>query len=202
MYQLLKQIATTGIMTERAAAAGRGAARGRAAAARGDPRTSAGRSRSATSTPAPATAASSRSTRCNNPYYNLEGLGIKFVASPRHADLLLVTGPVSRNMEAGAQAHLRRDARAQAGGRDRRLRLHRRHLRRELRQLRARLQRDPGGRGRARLPADADRDHAGHTHRDPRAQPAFRRLSRCGVLRIAAAFRYKRAVRSRRRKGS
>src|SRR5271167_4065869 len=35
-----------------------------------------------------------------NPYYNLEGLGIKFVASPRHADLLLVTGPVARNMEA------------------------------------------------------------------------------------------------------
>jgi len=35
----------------------------------------------------------------NNPYDNLEGLGIKFVASPRHADLLLVTGPVSRNME-------------------------------------------------------------------------------------------------------
>ncbi len=34
-----------------------------------------------------------------NPYYNLEGMGIKFVASPRHADLLLVTGPVSRNME-------------------------------------------------------------------------------------------------------
>src|SRR5687768_47142 len=36
---------------------------------------------------------------CNNPYYNLEGLGIRFVASPRHADMLLVTGPVSRNME-------------------------------------------------------------------------------------------------------
>ena len=35
----------------------------------------------------------------NSPYYNLEGLGIKFVASPRHADMLLVTGPVSRNME-------------------------------------------------------------------------------------------------------
>src|SRR4030067_615558 len=35
----------------------------------------------------------------NNPYYNIEGLGIKFVASPRHADLLLVTGPVARNME-------------------------------------------------------------------------------------------------------
>src|SRR5512145_3264557 len=33
------------------------------------------------------------------PHYNLEGLGIRFVASPRHADMLLVTGPVSRNME-------------------------------------------------------------------------------------------------------
>jgi Ni,Fe-hydrogenase III small subunit len=35
----------------------------------------------------------------NNPLYNIEALGIKFVASPRHADLLLVTGPVARNME-------------------------------------------------------------------------------------------------------
>jgi Ni,Fe-hydrogenase III small subunit len=34
----------------------------------------------------------------NNPYYNLEGLGIRFAASPRHADMLLVTGPVTRNM--------------------------------------------------------------------------------------------------------
>jgi Ni,Fe-hydrogenase III small subunit len=34
----------------------------------------------------------------NNPLYNLEGLGIRFVASPRHADLLLVTGPVAKNM--------------------------------------------------------------------------------------------------------
>jgi len=36
----------------------------------------------------------------NNPLYNLEGMGVRFVASPRHADLLLVTGPVSRHMEA------------------------------------------------------------------------------------------------------
>ncbi len=36
----------------------------------------------------------------NNPVYNLEGRGIRFVASPRHADLLLVTGPVARNMHA------------------------------------------------------------------------------------------------------
>lgn len=35
----------------------------------------------------------------NNPYYNIEGRSIKFVASPRHADMLLVTGPVTKNME-------------------------------------------------------------------------------------------------------
>jgi Ni,Fe-hydrogenase III small subunit len=34
-----------------------------------------------------------------NPVYNIEGEGIRFVASPRHADLMLVTGPVSRHME-------------------------------------------------------------------------------------------------------
>jgi Ni,Fe-hydrogenase III small subunit len=34
----------------------------------------------------------------NNPYYDLERLGLHFVASPRHADCLLVTGPVTRNM--------------------------------------------------------------------------------------------------------
>jgi Ni,Fe-hydrogenase III small subunit len=39
----------------------------------------------------------------NNPYYNIEGLGIRFVASPRHADMLLVTGPVSRHMEVALQ---------------------------------------------------------------------------------------------------
>ena len=34
-----------------------------------------------------------------NPYYNIESHNIRFVASPRHADLLLVTGPVVKNME-------------------------------------------------------------------------------------------------------
>jgi Ni,Fe-hydrogenase III small subunit/ferredoxin len=38
-------------------------------------------------------------TALNNPLYDLERLGIHFVASPRHADMLLVTGPVTRNME-------------------------------------------------------------------------------------------------------
>jgi Ni,Fe-hydrogenase III small subunit len=33
-----------------------------------------------------------------NPFYDLERFGLRFVASPRHADVLLVTGPVSRNM--------------------------------------------------------------------------------------------------------
>lgn len=35
----------------------------------------------------------------NNCYYDLERFGCHFVASPRHADMLLVTGPVTRNME-------------------------------------------------------------------------------------------------------
>lgn len=35
----------------------------------------------------------------NNPIHDIERFGIHFVASPRHADLLLVTGPVTRNME-------------------------------------------------------------------------------------------------------
>ena len=34
----------------------------------------------------------------NNPFYDLERFGLRFVASPRHADVLLVTGPVTRNM--------------------------------------------------------------------------------------------------------
>ena len=35
----------------------------------------------------------------NSPIYDIERFGIHFAASPRHADMLLVTGPVSRNME-------------------------------------------------------------------------------------------------------
>jgi Ni,Fe-hydrogenase III small subunit len=34
----------------------------------------------------------------NNPFYDLERFGVRFTASPRHADLLLVTGPVTHNM--------------------------------------------------------------------------------------------------------
>lgn len=39
-----------------------------------------------------------------NPYYDLERFGIHFVASPKHADMLLVTGPVTRNMADAVRA--------------------------------------------------------------------------------------------------
>jgi len=38
-------------------------------------------------------------TALSNPIYDMERFGIHIVASPRHADMLLVTGPVTRNME-------------------------------------------------------------------------------------------------------
>src|SRR5271154_2261633 len=39
----------------------------------------------------------------NNPFYDLERFGLRFVASPRHADVLLVTGPVTHNMREALQ---------------------------------------------------------------------------------------------------
>ena len=39
----------------------------------------------------------------NNAIYDLERFGLRFVASPRHADVLLVTGPLSRNMRAALE---------------------------------------------------------------------------------------------------
>ena len=95
----------------------------RAPAAR--PRTAA--SRSATSTPARATAASTSSTLASSPYYDLQRFGLGIVASPRHADVLLVTGAVTTPHARAAARRLRRDARAAP--------------RRRARRLRARLQR-------------------------------------------------------------
>ena len=100
----------------------------------------------------------------NNPYYNIEGSGLKFVASPRHADMLLVTGPVSRHMEEA----LRRtydatpDPKLVVAVGDWRLR---RRLRRELCQPRPRRERDSGRRRGARLPADAHRHPGRHPQR-------------------------------------
>jgi Ni,Fe-hydrogenase III small subunit len=39
----------------------------------------------------------------NNAFYDIERLGLRFVASPRHADVLLVTGPVTKNMRAALE---------------------------------------------------------------------------------------------------
>ena len=46
-------------------------------------------------------------TGLNSPIYDLERFGIHFVASPRHAEMLLVTGPVTRNMELPFEENLR-----------------------------------------------------------------------------------------------
>ena len=79
-----------------------------------------------------------------------------------------------------AAAHLRRDAGPQAGGRRRRLRLHRRHLRRELREPGPGRQRDPGRRRNPRLPADAHGAAAGHPRGDRTpARPAAPGRARC-----------------------
>ena len=43
-------------------------------------------------------------TALTNPYYDLERFGIHFVAAPKHADMLLVTGPVTRNMTEAVRA--------------------------------------------------------------------------------------------------
>ncbi len=91
----------------------------------------------------------------NNAIYDLERYGIRFVASPRHADVLLVTGPVTQNMRDGAGAHLARHARSQMGRRGRRLRGQWRAVRRLRFGGRRRAR---GGAGRPphpRLPADA-----------------------------------------------
>jgi Ni,Fe-hydrogenase III small subunit len=42
-------------------------------------------------------------TALTNSYYDIERFGVHFVASPRHADMLMVTGPVSRNMIEGVK---------------------------------------------------------------------------------------------------
>ncbi len=81
-----------------------------------------------------------RATRCEleihalgNAFYDLERFGFRFVASPRHADVLLVTGPVTRNMSEALKRTYDADAGAQMGDRVGRLRGRRRRLRRQLR---------------------------------------------------------------------
>ncbi|HTP96960.1 MAG TPA: NADH-quinone oxidoreductase subunit B family protein [Burkholderiales bacterium] len=99
MYQLLKQIVKTGIVTEPPPAADEAL---RAVAQRLDRAILERFGRSLAIRHVDAGSCNGCELEIhalNSPYYNIEGLGIRFVASPRHADLLLVTGPVSRNME-------------------------------------------------------------------------------------------------------
>ena len=51
-------------------------------------------------------------------FYDLERFGLRLIASPRHADVLLVTGPVTRNMREALE-HLPSDAGPKVGGRGR-----------------------------------------------------------------------------------
>ncbi len=99
MLKLLRQIAVTGIRTEAPPAADEGLRR---IAGRLNAQTLRTLGRALTIRHVDAGSCNGCELEIhavNNPYYNLEGLGIRFVASPRHADMLLVTGPVSRHME-------------------------------------------------------------------------------------------------------
>ncbi len=69
----------------------------------------------------------------NNAFYDLERFGLRFVASPRHADVLMVTGPVTKNMREAMERTYAAIPVAQMGGRGRRLRVRRRHLCTKLR---------------------------------------------------------------------
>jgi Ni,Fe-hydrogenase III small subunit len=101
MWQILRQIARTGIASEPVAAAAGNDAAMRAASERiqRELLDILGRALAIRQVDAGSCNGCELEIHAlNNPYYNLEGLGIRFVASPRHADLLLVTGPVSRHM--------------------------------------------------------------------------------------------------------
>jgi Ni,Fe-hydrogenase III small subunit len=96
MWQLLKQIARTGVATEATPAGDAATALGLQA----EIRRILGRALAIRQVDAGSCNGCELEIHAlNNPRYNIEGYGIRFVASPRHADLLLVTGPVSRHME-------------------------------------------------------------------------------------------------------
>ena len=92
-----------------------------------------------------------------NPFYDLERFGLRFVASPRHADVLLVTGPVTRNMREALERTYRGDAGAEMGDRVRRLRARRACVQGLLRDRRRGGGRAAGGPLHSRLPAEPER---------------------------------------------
>ncbi|GAA4325772.1 hydrogenase/oxidoreductase subunit [Pigmentiphaga soli] len=98
MWKLLKQIARTGIPTEPAPPGGE-AWRAAGAGLQQEILDILGRALCIRQVDAGSCNACELEVNAlSNPYYNIEGLGIRFVASPRHADMLLVTGPVTLNM--------------------------------------------------------------------------------------------------------
>ena len=120
----------------------------------------------------------------NNAFYDLERFGLRFVASPRHADVLLVTGPVTKNMREALGAHLRRDAGPEMGGGGRKLRRGWRHLCRELRGRGRRVARGAGRSAYKGLPAEPGSLAQGT------ARPHFRRLTCRAAGRAAARFAF------------
>ena len=106
----IRQIARTGIRSEAPPRRRRAAGRGRA-----DPARAARHPRPGAGDPPGRRRLVQRlragDPRARQPLLQPRGPGHPFVASPRHADLLLVTGPVSRHMELALRAHLRGDAR-------------------------------------------------------------------------------------------
>ena len=88
----------------------------------------------------------------NNPVYDIERFGVHFVASPRHADVLLVTGVGSRNMESPSGGHTKRRLTRRWSSPWEPAR-HRGNLRRHLRHIGRDRQHRARGRLRAGLPA-------------------------------------------------
>ena len=97
----------------------------------------------------------------NNAYYDVERFGLRFVASPRHADVLMVTGPVTKNMREALERTYQATPDPKwvvaIGDCAQRWRL----FRRQLRGGRRRRRGHPGRSPHSRLPADADGDAAG-----------------------------------------
>ena len=92
-----------------------------------------------------------------NAYYDLERFGLRFVASPRHADVLLVTGPVTRNMRQALERTYAATPDPEVGGGRGRLRRQLRRLRRQLRLRRPGRLGHPRRPPHPRLPANAHR---------------------------------------------
>ncbi len=99
-------------------------------------------------------------TLTSSPYYDLERFGLGIVASPRHADVLLVTGRVTTRMREPLLDRLRGDARAAPRRRARRLRARLRPARHRREPRRPARGPAPGRPPHPRLPADAGRDRA------------------------------------------